>query len=376
MSNIKSIIPIGKHQTYDLEVDHPDHQFYLANGVLTSNSHAVAYAIDSFWTSWFMTYHTDEWLCAYLESMSNSPDRKAKAFGEAKALGYTIVPIDINLAGKGWIALPGKRLMPSMLSCKGVGESAIDEIIEKRPYDSIEELLWDDEFNWKHSKFNKKALEALIKIGAFDSMGIVGKDKIFKNYRHMHEVLCGSHIESVTRKRKGIMVTEDVDIEHAALVKRHPKSDPHEGLKNFYELVRTCADVPDWTPSERAENMIEVFGAVDVATMIDPRLLDALTSRGINSIDEIEMGESKVIWFVVMPTSPKKGVKPVAGIKRKTKNGKDYVQVFGAGPVGKAHRISVWGCKEIPEAFTAFCAEVKRDDYGMSTTVWKMKELS
>ena len=38
-NNIKSIKQIGKAQTYDIEVAHPDHQFYLANGILTSNSY-------------------------------------------------------------------------------------------------------------------------------------------------------------------------------------------------------------------------------------------------------------------------------------------------------------------------------------------------
>lgn len=39
MSNIKSVKTIGKARTYDIEVAHTDHQFYLANGVLTSNSY-------------------------------------------------------------------------------------------------------------------------------------------------------------------------------------------------------------------------------------------------------------------------------------------------------------------------------------------------
>jgi hypothetical protein len=48
MAKIVSCVPAGKHQTYDLEVNHPNHQFYLANGALTSNSHAMAYAITSY----------------------------------------------------------------------------------------------------------------------------------------------------------------------------------------------------------------------------------------------------------------------------------------------------------------------------------------
>lgn len=376
MSNIKSITPIGKHQTYDLEVDHPDHQFYLANGVLTSNSHAVAYAIDSFWTAFFMTYYTDEWVCAYLESMSTSPDKRAKAFGEVKALGYTIVPIDINEAGLGWTALPGKRLMPSMTSCRGIGTAAVEEIIANRPYNSIEELLWDDDFNWRHSKFNKKALDALIKIGAFRSLDIIGEDKVFKNYHHMWKVIAGSHVETVTHKHRGVEVTEDVEVEHATLIKRRSRDNPHEGLKNFYDLVAKYSDTPEWTALETADNMIDVFGAVDVLSLIDAKILAALEHKGVTSIEDVEQGEQKIVWFMTVPQSAKKNGPPVVGVKCQTKNKRDYVRLFASGPSGKGIRLSVWGMAELPEPFVLFCCEVKRDDYGHSTSCYKLKAIA
>jgi DNA polymerase-3 subunit alpha len=341
-----------------------------------NKSHAVAYAIDSFWCAWLMTYYEEEWVCAYMESMSGSPETRAKAFGEVKALGYQIVPIDINLAELGWTVLPGKKLMPSMKSCKGVGDSAVEEIMQNRPYRTIEELLWDDDFQWKHSKFNKKALDALIKIGAFNSMDIVGEGKLFNSYHHMHETLLGSHVETVTKKRKGVEVTEDVEFDHMALVRRSTKTDPHEGLKNLYKLVRQCSEVEEWTASERAQNMVEVFGTLDVLSLIDHSLLSAFETKGINSIDALEPGDPQVVWFVAVPVAPKKGTKPSVGLKKTTKTGKEYVQIFALGPTGKVNRITVWGCKNLPEPFTIFCAEVKKDDFGMSTTQWKMREIS
>ena len=72
--------------------------------------------------------------CAYLEAMSGNDKKRAKAFGEVKALGYRVVPVDINYASKKWTILDGKKFMPSFLSCKGVGASAIDEIMQNRPY--------------------------------------------------------------------------------------------------------------------------------------------------------------------------------------------------------------------------------------------------
>ena len=80
-----------------------------------NKSHAVAYAIDSYYCAWLMTYYEEEWLCAYLESMEGNPDKRGKAFSEVQTLGYEIVPIDINYADKNWTILKGKKFMLSLI---------------------------------------------------------------------------------------------------------------------------------------------------------------------------------------------------------------------------------------------------------------------
>jgi DNA polymerase III alpha subunit len=63
-----------------------------------NKAHAVSYAIDSYYCAWLMTYHEEEWLSAYLESMSSNPDDRAKAFAEVRGLGYKISNVDVNYA--------------------------------------------------------------------------------------------------------------------------------------------------------------------------------------------------------------------------------------------------------------------------------------
>lgn len=342
-----------------------------------NKSHAVAYAIDSFWCAWLMTYYEEEWLCAYLESMSHTPAQRAMAFGEVKALGYQIVPIDINYATMGWTALSGKRLMPSMTSAKSVGNSAVEEIIEMRPFESIEQLLYNEDGTWRPSKFNKKALEALIKIRAFNSLGCVGPDKVFKSYRHMYETLLGSYTETVPKRKGSEEMVERVR-DHAALIKRSPKKDPHEGRKNFYELARGLAEeyAEEWTRREVVEFQSEVFGSADLTAMFEPGVFDKLAQKGVKSIEDLEVGETDLVWFITVAAPAKKGAAPVAGVIKQTKNKKTYVQAFVTGLVGKPLRINVWGGKELFEPYKLFVAEVKRDDFGLSTTTWKTKEIA
>jgi len=307
-----------------------------------NKSHAVAYAIDSFWCSWLMTYYEEQWMSAYLEAMSGTPEKRAKAFGEARDLGYKFVDIDINHASKAWSVLPGKRFMPSFLSCKGVGESAVDEILANRPYNTIEEMLWNEDGTWKHSKFNKKALEALIRIGAFQSMDLIGPDKLFANYHHMHHVL----------------------IEYQDLIKKTSKKDPHIGRKNFYELARkTHAETPAWTVQEEAEFQVEYFGSVDVNKMYGRRIAWC-KQKGVKPIDALELGEEANVWFCVQEA-----------IVKKTRNGKVYLQLQVVTDSGKA-RVNVWGWKDTTTEFEPYefnLAQAKRDDYGCSTGSWKLK---
>lgn len=361
MSNIKSITPVGAHQTYDLEVEHPDHQFFLANGMLTSNSHAVAYAIDSYWCAWLLRNYEESWLIAYLESMSGNPDSRAKAFGEVKGMGYQIVSIDVNHATDEWIALPGKRFMPSLLSCKGVGQAAIDELIEKRPYNSIDEFLWNDDGTWKHSKFNKRALEALVRIEALNSLDCVGPDKVFKNYKHMWVTLFGEHTELVKKRKNDDTLTE-VTKDHSTLIKRSTKSDPFEGKRMMYELARRFADTPDFTPEERLKIYEEYFGSIDASLLVDNKKLAKLAEKGVRSVDEYD--EPDIYWFAVVSCEMKM-----------TKNKKTYALLRVMGTVGKEKRINVWGAKAPFQANNVYIAELEANDYGMSTTSWKVRPI-
>lgn len=344
MTNIVSIVELGEIETCDLEIDHPDHQFYLANGVLTSNSHAVAYSIDSFWCAWLMTYYEEFWLTAYIESMLGNPEKKAKAFGEVKRLGYTIVPIDVNHATTEWTVLPGKKFMPSLLSCKGLGETAAEEIIANRPYESIEDILWNEDGSWRPSKFNKRSLENLIKAGAFNSLDCVGEGKIFNSYHHMHEVL----------------------IENSDLIKKSSKKDPYLGKKTFYEIARALApDIKEWSRKERADNFVEVFGSLDVLDLAGDPLLELLEQRGVKSIDEWD--KKDVYWMCI---------KSLVG--KKSKNGKNYLLIDAIGPSGRSFKINAWGWNGVKtfEQYSVIIAELDRNEFGMSTVMWRVTSIT
>lgn len=314
------------------------------SGYAFNASHATGYSVSSYWCAWLHTHYEEEWLTAYLEASSSNPDDKAEAISNIKSVGYRIVPIDVNYALPSWTALPGKKFMPSLLSIKGIGSSAIEELLQNRPYKSIEDFLWDENGEWRHSKFNRKALDALIKVGGFNSLDCVGEDKLFKSYRHMYEVLINNVDE----------------------IKKSPRKDPGYGRRRLYELAREVKDLPDWTMQEKATLQVDVLGAIDVNLLISQDLLQELNDRGVRSIDKHD-GTTDIYWFIATEQELKT-------TKKKTK----YLRIKATGEAGSSVWLNVWAWKEnkLIDAYSLCFAEIEKNDMGMSTASWKLKVLS
>ena len=297
-----------------------------------NRAHAVAYAIDSYMCAWLLTHHEEEWLAAYLESMSGSPENKAEALSSIKSLGFTIAPLDINFASSAWTCVPGKKFMPSFLSCKGIGGAAVEEIMAMRPYTNLEGLLWNLDGSWKHSKFNKRALQSLIVIEAFGSMDLVGPGKTFPNYRAMNWVL----------------------VDNADQLKKSPKKEPGFGHRRLLELIEESQTMPDWTRSEKVKLYIDLMGDTNVNIVISPEFQEMLQRKGIKPINELE-GED-MVWFVVTDS-----------IVKKTKNGKEYLLTTGVGTNGKQHKIFMWSNSVTLDEGKVYIAKMSQSEFGYGT---------
>ena len=96
-----------------------------------------------------------------------------------KKFGFQIEPVTINKSGSVWeIDEDNKTLIQPLTSIKGLGDKAIEQIIEHRPFNTIEELLFSKEIIY--SKLNKKALDVLIKAEAVTGL----MDDRFDNLKH------------------------------------------------------------------------------------------------------------------------------------------------------------------------------------------------
>lgn len=305
-----------------------------------NKSHAVSYAIDSYMCAWLLTYYEPEWLCAYMETQANNPEKRAKAISELRAFGYEIVGVDINHASDKWTIMPDKKFMPSFLTVKGVGNAAVEEIERHRPYTSVRDLLWNEDGSWKHSKFNKRAMENLIKIRAFESMGIVGPDGTFSSYRQMK--MC---------------VIDDM----------HKLKSKKKGRDELEERIQGSHGTEEWTKDDLVFMSKELVGSADLSLIISSRLRDRLREIKIPCIDEFD-GKDGLFWFIVDEANPKL-----------TRNKRPYLQLQIMGLDGKRHRCNVWGWNpqthDMVMANVPYMAEINHNDWGFSTKVFKLKSM-
>lgn len=196
MGNIKSVIEIGKFETYDLEVDHPDHQFYLSSGILTSNSHAVLYSMIGYQTAYLKTHYPIEFLLANLmfEVNSNAQDAKSnieKTKNELRRRKVKIIAPSINESQLSYTITDGNKLITGLDALKFVSDDAIKDIIEKRPFKSFFDFM----VRIDSKKVRANNIQALASCGCLDEFNIPRKLIYLycSDYRKKLQVWCRKH---------------------------------------------------------------------------------------------------------------------------------------------------------------------------------------
>jgi len=137
-----------------------------------NKSHSAAYALISYRTAHLKTHYPGEFITALLSSEMGNTDKLVMYLDEAKRMGLTVRPPDVNHSAAGFTVVDGTTIQCGLGVIKNVGLSAVDSIITARDqrgrFETMEELCRDLDLRLA----NRKVLESLIKAGACDSMGL------------------------------------------------------------------------------------------------------------------------------------------------------------------------------------------------------------
>jgi len=141
-----------------------------------NKAHATAYAMIAYQTAYMKANHPVEFMAAFLTVEVNNKDKISAAIEETKRMKINILPPDINQSNIGFVivkddnSLNNKAIRFGLSAIKNVGEAAISAILKarnKKPFISLTDFCQRTD----QQKANKKVLESLIQVGAFDQFG-------------------------------------------------------------------------------------------------------------------------------------------------------------------------------------------------------------
>ena len=264
--------------------------FEYFSGYGFNKSHAVSYSMISYQCAWLCHYFQPEWTASFLDK---EPERrKEKAINLAKQHGFKIKPLNINYSESTWKIVDDNTLVAPLTTIKGLGDAAMDQIMKNRPFNTIEEFLFNE--NVVYSKLNKKALDVLCRAGALEDL----IDDRFTGDKHFWSATC---VDRPRTKKK---------------------------LATNIELYRP---EQSFSEEEKIEFIADLTGIFPMSMVVTPDVVRRLEDRYVPAISDYDE-DLRVCWCI-----------PREIIKKKTKKGKDFFVVKVIDVNSVLTTIRCWG---------------------------------
>ena len=132
-----------------------------------NKSHAVGYSLLSYATAYYKANYPVEFLTALLNSVTDDLDKTNMYIGEALRLGIAVLPPDVNESGEYFTINNEGKIRFGLSAIKGLGKSAITQIMSTRKYGKFKSFI---DFVKRSSKVDKSNLQALLRVGAFNTI--------------------------------------------------------------------------------------------------------------------------------------------------------------------------------------------------------------
>jgi DNA polymerase-3 subunit alpha len=135
-----------------------------------NKSHAAAYALLAYHTGWLKVHCTAEFFAANMTVESDDTDKLRVLLADAQLMGIGFEPPDINRGGVRFEPVSDRLVRYGLAAVKGTGAGAIEAIVAAREAGGPFRSLFDFAARVDRHKVNKRAVEALVKAGAFDAL--------------------------------------------------------------------------------------------------------------------------------------------------------------------------------------------------------------
>ncbi len=144
-----------------------------------NKAHAASYGMIAYDTAYMKANFPAEYMTSIMTAESSDIEKVAEAVTECRRMGIDVLSPDINESRLTFTYIDDKTIRFGLIAIKNLGEEVIESIIAERekPFDSAQGRggpfldLADFARRVHHRAFNKKSIEALVKVGALDRFG-------------------------------------------------------------------------------------------------------------------------------------------------------------------------------------------------------------
>jgi DNA polymerase-3 subunit alpha len=262
-----------------------DRMEYFA-GYGFNKSHSAAYALITFRTAYLKAHFPVEYMAALMTSEIGNNEKLGMYIGVCKEMGIKILPPDVNESYANFTVV-GENVRFGLAAVKNVGESAVNAIIDARRSGGLFTDFRDFCMRVDLTALNARMLEALIRCGAFDSLGAYRSQLL----QILPEVL-------------------EIAIAY--------QQDKRAGQSTLFELMDESTaggedqkmrlpGVPDWTTKEKLQNEKDLIGFYITGHPLDRFLVD-LHSFGTLTSQELKTRKANTevqIIGIITKVSPK-----------------------------------------------------------------------
>ena len=136
-----------------------------------NKSHSAAYALVSYQTAWLKHHYPAEFMAAVLSSEMHNTDKIVVFIEECRRMRLPLVLPDVNASDYRFTVNARGEIVYGLGAIKGIGEAPVESIAAARNTKDPFRDLFDFCRRVDTRKVNKRAIEALIRSGAMDSLG-------------------------------------------------------------------------------------------------------------------------------------------------------------------------------------------------------------
>ena len=137
-----------------------------------NKSHSAAYALVAYQTAWLKAHYPAHFMAACMSADMENTDKVVVLLHEAAEMNLRVVHPDINRCHYNLSALADDQIVYGLGAIKGIGRPVIESILEAREKGGRFTDLYDLCARVDGKRVNRRALEALIRAGALDELGV------------------------------------------------------------------------------------------------------------------------------------------------------------------------------------------------------------